>query len=944
MVQWLDLRGRGQHPLGRLYGDRGRVALAVRFLFFDFSKCDHEGVSMTRFGTKTAQVLLVTASAGALASFALTAGAFAQDDAPVESDDRLVVRGVNIPDEKRETSEISAVLDAEDFSLTGDADAAAALQRVTGLSLSRGRFVIVRGLNERYTSATINGSPLPSPEPLRRVAPLDLFPTNVLDSVLVQKTYSPEYTLEFGGGLVDLRTRRLPNERFLELNASANYNTEISGDDDVLIYDGGDADVLGYDDDTRDLPAALDATFYAGQLNGLSGDEQRQAAFDLADPSLWVLQRGPVAPGFGFELNAGDRFDVSDSLSIGVTTALSYDNDWSARDGFRSDVTDNGSVVSEFDRERASNEIKSSAFGSVGFDVLDSHEVGIVGLLTRSTDRSVERRSNFSDASIDEAQEDITQYFERQAWITQISGESNFYFDLPVIKGLDVNWRASYGEATRDAPYDTSVVYEPTSGGLGVVDAGNINVGFGVLDDTTTDSGVDLVVPVELGPIFGDLKGGYAYRKSTRSSIDRLYTMEGTPSAFPDRRIDVLIPEASLSLREVESDLFVEAFEGLLELDAFYASADLQLNDFIRAQFGVRYEDSIQLGDTFSRSQYGQAAFENTNFGPSSAETGSTLPGVTEQGISSEYLLPAATVTWNFAADQQVRLAYSQTVTRPQFRESSPQVFLNNLTLFDSRGNPFLTNAELTNYDIRYEWYFAREQFLTFGLFYKEVDNAIVEYDATVGDDIFIGFVNAPTAVLRGVEVEFEKEITDWLAIGPAKDWFSDSEFTITSNYTFTSSDVSNAGDVVVPGRLDTSTGIVARDVFAASVFIADDAELQGQSEHIFNLQLGYENFATRSTARLLLNYNSDRVFAYQASSGNRPVTYEDPPLLLDLRFKQGFDVVDREFELAFTLRNLLGEEFRLYRDVAFGGVASEATFDQYDLGQSVSVSLSAKF
>jgi outer membrane receptor protein involved in Fe transport len=142
-----------------------------------------------------------------------------QEDAGSETavQETIVVRGAFIPEPLRETSEVAAFLSAEDLSRQGDANAADALTRVTGLSIAEGRFIYVRGLGERYSSALLNGSPLPSPEPLQRVVPLDLFPSSILENVLVQKSYSVEFPGEFGGGVIELSTLNLPARSFLEL-------------------------------------------------------------------------------------------------------------------------------------------------------------------------------------------------------------------------------------------------------------------------------------------------------------------------------------------------------------------------------------------------------------------------------------------------------------------------------------------------------------------------------------------------------------------------------------------------------------------------------------------------------------------------------------------------------------------------------------------------------
>ena len=168
----------------------------------------------------------------------------------------LVVRGRYIPEVMRETAEVASIVTAEDLVRQGDGTAAEALTRLTGLSVVSGRFVYVRGLGERYSSALLNGSPLPSPEPLQRVVPLDLFPSGILASVNVQKSYSVNYPGEFGGGVIDLRTVGVPDEPFVSLSFGLSANDETSLKQGLTYY-GGDYDLTGFDDNTRDLPGLI---------------------------------------------------------------------------------------------------------------------------------------------------------------------------------------------------------------------------------------------------------------------------------------------------------------------------------------------------------------------------------------------------------------------------------------------------------------------------------------------------------------------------------------------------------------------------------------------------------------------------------------------------------------------------------------------------------------
>ena len=166
--------------------------------------------------------------------------------------DQIVVLGRNIPNPQRATSQVATFLNADDLARTGDDNAALALTRLSGLSIVGGRFAYVRGLGDRYSSARLNGSPLPSPEPLKRTVPLDLFPSNVLAGATVQKTFSANYPGEFGGGIIDLHTLRDPGESSLNVKLGVGMNTETSGHNGIYVS-GGDLDWLGYDDGTRSL-------------------------------------------------------------------------------------------------------------------------------------------------------------------------------------------------------------------------------------------------------------------------------------------------------------------------------------------------------------------------------------------------------------------------------------------------------------------------------------------------------------------------------------------------------------------------------------------------------------------------------------------------------------------------------------------------------------------
>ena len=230
-----------------------------------------------------------------------------------------------IPDEKRDTSEISSTLSSESMSIAGDSEAADALKRVTGLSLVKGKYVYVRGLGERYSSALLNGVLLPSPEPLKRVVPFDIFPTSILENVLVQKTYSAQYPGEFGGGVIDMRTKLIPNEEFYELGISTTYDSLATGTEGDIMP-GYDDDWTGFDTGYRDLPKSLGPLYEQGDFISLaiaSYYDIQSAAQGF--PGQWLPEKESFNPDYGFDFAYGNSYDIGELGNLGIIISAGYD-------------------------------------------------------------------------------------------------------------------------------------------------------------------------------------------------------------------------------------------------------------------------------------------------------------------------------------------------------------------------------------------------------------------------------------------------------------------------------------------------------------------------------------------------------------------------------------------------------------------------------------------
>jgi len=825
----------------------------------------------------------------------------------------VVVRGRFIPNEKRTTSEVASLLNADDFQLAGDSDAAAALSRVAGISTADSKFVYVRGLNERYSSATLNGSPLPSPAPLRRVAPLDLFPTAALESINVQKTYSPDKSAEFGGGVVDIRTKAVPNEGFFDIGFSFSRDAEATLKDGLL-YDGSDTDYLGFDDGTRDQPSL------ANGLTPTFGQELTD------DSSILVMQEGEIPFNVGVNLAGGQRFDVNEDLSIGVLAAGGYSSQWSNRQGQRGFAVFSQDTIAPFfqrDRFSTTQDIVLNGLGVIGVDLFADHELTFTGLISRSTEK--EARTIIGETADENFErDDALEWFERQLWTLQASGEHVF----PDLLNLEVDWRASYSEAVRDAPFQVLTKYNlGNDGELRLKTAGSDNqISFSRVDDDTTDFGIDFVLPFEGAADCTyfceiDLKAGYAYVENDRFAKSQIFGILGLSGELRNSRVDFayagLFAQGDGAVQLVAGTVAPPAYLGTLEIDAGYVGLDVQVTPYIRAAIGGRYEEGIQAIDTLTLD-------END-------------PMITEIANEQSDFLPAFTLTWNPIDDLQVRAGYSQSLTRPQFRELAPTQFVNTETDENFVGNPFLVNAELENFDIRAEYYFARDQFLTLGLFYKDIVSPVEEVSIFSADAVRTEFRNAPSAELFGFEIEYEQALPldRWLGW----EFMESRDFKIKTNYTWSDSEVGTDGIVISNSNNFDPTPVETPGAGA----IREGRRLQGQSEHLFNLQLIYSNEDAGFDANLLYNFASERIRTAGAGGvGGRflPDILEQPPRSLDLVITKVFDSNSGEYEVSFSAENIFGEGYEAYQD---DGI-TRVFVDTYDQGAILQFGLKKSF
>jgi outer membrane receptor protein involved in Fe transport len=824
--------------------------------------------------------------------------------------EEIVVTGRNIPNVVRSTPQIVSVLSTEDIARTGEGDIAGALQRVTGLSVVGNGFVYVRGLGDRYSLSLLNGLPLPSPEPLRRVVPLDIFPTNLIGSALVQKTFSANFPGEFGGGAINLTTQAVPKESFFAIGISGGVDTETTSELGYT-YDGGSHDWLGYDTGERDTP-----NFILQAGNNRTNVPTAQAT-QLTNAETTVLfENNHIPANFSGEVSFGASTDVG-ATRLGVIASAALSNSWRTRDAvsgvrsipdttFRRVTTDHRALVNgllgvgaEFGEHR------------IRFTNLYIHDTLKQGRLGAGTAENYESPIDGNAPVMLQN----TNWFERQLFTSQAVGEFDF-------GDLDIDVRGAFANTKRKSPYEREFRYlydASIDDYRNTLNGGSYaTIAFSDLNEKLWAGGIDFAYDLGLDrPV--SLQAGYAYQDTDRTSYR--YTFDfvrpgGVALADPwsQLRPDFLLSDASLQvngiiLRPSTTSQGARAYDAELTIHAGYGQVEAEVADGVRATAGVRYETADQ------------SVIPTDNQSPTT--------------LSNDYWLPAATVTWNFAENMQFRLNGSRTIARPQFRELAPQLYLD----FESDrvffGNPFLQDSRLTNAEARYEWFFGRDQRLTLAGFFKNIDDPIetVSFQVAGSNTTQINFANAPRAQLYGGEIEVQK----YFPLDTLGGFFSTRRLMLIANYTYTQSEVF-AGDEVI--RDPINPGTVTRP--ANEVFVTG-LPLVGQSDHLVNLQLGIEDTQRLSQLTVLFNYASDRIVARGLlSGGGLPPIVERPGIRLDVVLRQGFEVLGGEWEVKFEARNLTGTRFVEFQD--YGGDTGIADTNTYDLGRTFSLGVSTRF
>ncbi|MEC7689390.1 MAG: TonB-dependent receptor [Pseudomonadota bacterium] len=812
---------------------------------------------------------------------------------------RLKGTATAVMEERKNQAFVADIMGAEQISRTGDSDAASALRRVTGLTLVDGKFIYVRGLGERYSSTQLNGLAVPSPDPTRNVMPLDLFPSSIIESLSVQKAYSPSMPASFGGGNVDIRLRTIPSDFVMSVQGQLGYNSDNF--DDAYMYNGGSDDWMGKDDGTRAMPADIAAQYASKDfLDDLSQEESVALFKQLNRDYDPVLES--VDPDMKGNFSIGNSFDYNDDWRFGFLVATGYDRSTNVSEEYIGEQPlrngDEIRMVRYYDEVNTTEKsVKWSSLFNVGIDYNRQHRVDYsVIVLSDTRDQIRDMIGNTANITLSDNQrvrKYEVQYEERKLFTNQIRGTHTF----PELGFLGFDWKYSLGRSLRDAPGNMEARFLLEDENLdGIYDretessVSNSTVAgrysFQGLHDRVENYAYNFNYPLMVDKWEMEFKAGGNFLTKTRTAENR--RLDVSTRAFSDTSLltgyefdevldDEALDNASYTTQNLLRDTTVagDDYAAGQKVDSYYFEADLFWNNLWRFSGGVRYEDFRQavvpfdprtnqfdLTDDADRSQL---AFAEADFYPSLA------------------------VTYFLEQDMQLRFSYGKTVVRPDLREVSSATYIDPLTENPVGGTPGLETTSIDNFDIRWEWYREAGNNLSVGLFYKDMDTPIESVQSPAQDGPpLIRIANAETGKMYGVEVEFLQGLE---VIG---DGVWDNLF-LSGNLTLSDSEIE-----LDPAAIEQQTGV------STSITNTTRA-MTGHSKWVVNTQLGYDSDNGEHSASLVYNVFGPRILIPGIDGFDD--SFEQPFHSLDVVYKWYPD-----FNTTVTLKvqNMLDQEKKI--------------------------------
>jgi outer membrane receptor protein involved in Fe transport len=767
---------------------------------------------------------------------------------------------------RKKAAAVGDAISAEQVRKSPDKDAAEVLKRVTGLSVSDGKYVFVRGLGERYSSVEVDGVRIASPEQNKRVVPLDLVPAQLLDNITVQKTYTADRPGEFGGGDVQVRTRDFPGKRIWQFRIAQGYSENVTFDR-LATYRASRMDIFGYGSGSRQIPKEVYVV--AGDQPLLRGNFSNAQLADVARSfqNIWSPYNQRTIPNGSYQATYGDEFKMF-GHSLGVITSWNLNRWFDQTEGsqryFQSSLSD---TVYDYNVSESKESVQLGGLGAISYRFSPRHTIHLRGLYTNSADDEVRIYQGVDHNRQDVTGDWIHHHDTRFLYVQRdvLSGTLNGQHTFPSVLNSAVDWKVTRSRAQRQQPDRRELSYDRNfyDDGTGhMVEywalSSNGQREYGDLKDDGKGGTITGSVPYKLFALgAGKVVLGYDRQIKTRTNFYRRFHFKENRNADTTLPPDSLFSptqftgDATTGYVE-EATLAYDNYDATQRTTAGFLAMDVPMGEAVRVNLGVRRERGIQnvrSFDLFDRSL------------------------VTAEGsLDDTDWLPSGNVTWAVTKAVNLRLGASRTISRPDLNELSPSPALEYVGGFRVAGNPELQRAKISNYDVRVEAFPGLSEVLAAGVFYKYLSEPI-EQQIQGGDAPLLVPRNSDHGRNQGVELEARA--------GLGRLWRRLSGLSLNSNASFISSKVMLKPQT---SRLGTA-----------------EHPLQGQAQYLLNVGLGY-SVPRRAGLDMSLLFSSVgkrlRTLAYDPL----PDIYDDPITNIDA--SMGFNLLQGG-RMKLSARNL---------------------------------------
>ncbi|RLD24364.1 MAG: TonB-dependent receptor [Bacteroidetes bacterium] len=794
------------------------------------------------------------------------------------------------------------------FKKVGDADLSGAIKRVTGVSVEDGKYVYVRGLGDRYTKTTLNGMSIPGLDPDKNSVQIDIFPTAVLDNVMVYKTFTPNLYGDFTGGIVDIETKEFPEQNLTSLSVGLSMTPGVQFNNDFILYKGGSTDWLGFDDGTRALP--FDKNTVIPVESRIDPDLERLTR--SFNPQMGAQKRTALPSG-SLTFNTGNQFD-RENLTFGYNVVLNYQNTFELFSNVQSNnfLKDPDASKNELFKDENRKGVlgrQTATWSALGSGAIKFGRNSLSLSILRSqsgesvANQRVNRNFNQTGATL---LEDILTYTQRSVTNGIIIGKH----DLEKIK---LEWR---GALNWSRVYDpdfrvTSISITDGDTSLNVGDGAGINRFYRDLNEFNGSFKADFTLPYATKSKF-KFGGIGLYKNRDFEILNYFFRVRGGgANSDPDwylKEENIWTANERMGTYVVGNFEPTNAYNARQTIISAYAMTELYVSPQLKTIFGVRAEQSSMF-------YTGQ-----TNSGDKVYNDVKTLDELD--------ILPSLNIVYAIGENSNLRGSYNRTLARPSFKEKSIAQIYDPLTNRTFIGNIDLLQTNVDNYDLRWELYMKPGEVISVSGFYKSFYNHIEMVSFPVDPDA-LKPRNAPDSWVYGLEFEIRKNL-DFIA--PAL-----TNLTVGANFSLIRSFV-DMNSIFVDNSKTKTEKVLRQENARDGEVIGDTRGMAGQAPYLVNAYVNY--FAPTIDININVAYNVQGETLSVVGTGLVPDVYSVPFHSLSFNAYKGFGG-EKKSRVSFGVDNILND---VREQVYQSYQSSDQIYSTYNHGTRYSLKYSYTF